>query len=296
VLVQYLPHAYGFKAMNLPFCLWLNLLGQARLTVMFHEVAFPFDCAQALRHNVLGFVTRVMAQVVCRNAARIMVASERWQSMLRRLGARAPISWVPIPSTIPVVQDAPATGGWRQRCVRENGLLVGHFANYSAYSVDRLSKAIPALLEKQSCASVLLLGAHSGKLRERLLDTSQHLAGRIQASGVLSARDLSAALRSCDVMVQPYPDGVSTRRSSTSALLAHGCAIITTRGIATERLWHDSGAVITVPADSHDRLQQALSQMLSDHEMRRRHQRAARALYYDCFALHHTIAALSAVQ
>ncbi len=38
ILVQYVPHAFGFKAINLPFCLWLFVhcrkFGGA--TVMFH--------------------------------------------------------------------------------------------------------------------------------------------------------------------------------------------------------------------------------------------------------------------
>ena len=43
VLVQYVPHAFGWKGGNLPFCLWLWNRKDRRPWVMFHEVAFPFD-------------------------------------------------------------------------------------------------------------------------------------------------------------------------------------------------------------------------------------------------------------
>jgi glycosyltransferase involved in cell wall biosynthesis len=294
VLVQYEPHAYGFKAMNLHFCVWLNSIRCACLTVMFHEVAFPVSAAQTIKHNVLGAVTRLMARLVCRSAARIMVAAERWQVMLRELGASAPILWVPVPSNIPVVDDASATARWRQHYATRSDLLIGHFANYCDYSVTRLSQVVPALLERQPNLSFLLLGANSSELRNRLLNMNSHLAGRVHASGRVSAPDLSVALAACDVMVQPYPDGVSTRRSSTTALLAHGSAIVTTKGVSTEQLWNDSTAVATAPADDRGCLLQAVSQMAANDEARCRYRQAAQALYDDRFALRHTLAALTA--
>ena len=49
ILVQYVPHAFGYKAMNVPFCAWLACCARqlAPVWVMFHEVAFPLR----LRHS-----------------------------------------------------------------------------------------------------------------------------------------------------------------------------------------------------------------------------------------------------
>jgi glycosyltransferase involved in cell wall biosynthesis len=295
VLVQYVPHAYGFKAMNLPFCLWLYSIRRAGLTVMFHEVAFPMGPAQPLRHNLLGAVTKLMARLVSRSATRIMVASARWQEILSQLGATAPITWLPIPSNIAVDDNAPATASWHLRCTGPGGLLAGHFANYSDYSAEQLSQIVPALLGEHRELSLLLLGANSQELRRRLLRVNPHLAGRLHATGVLAAQELSWALAACDLMVQPYPDGISTRRTSTSALLAHGRAIITTNGIATEPLWRESSAVAMAPADSPGRLRGVIDQMILNDAMRRQHQRSAQMLYDKRFALRHTLAALTAI-
>jgi hypothetical protein len=43
ILVQYVPHAFGWKGGNLPFCFWLWLQRARRPWVMFHEVAYPFE-------------------------------------------------------------------------------------------------------------------------------------------------------------------------------------------------------------------------------------------------------------
>src|SRR3954463_7280401 len=59
LLVQYTPQAFGCAGMNVPFCLWLGAVARRRpVDVMFHEVHYPVDASQALRHNVLGNVTK----------------------------------------------------------------------------------------------------------------------------------------------------------------------------------------------------------------------------------------------
>ena len=293
ILVQYVPHAYGFRAMNVQFCLWLRAIRRSGLKVMFHEVAFPVSATQSCRQNALGAVTSIMARLVCRSASLIMVASERWAGMLRDYGAIAPILWLPVPSNIPVVIDAAAREQWRHKYAVSNHVLIGHFANYSDYSLTRLAQLLSALFQEQTGLSFLLLGAKSIELRQRLLSWNPHFANRLHASGAVAATDISAGLAACDLMVQPYPDGVSTRRSSMSALLAHGRAIVTTAGIGTEQLWRDSGAVVAVPVDAPDRLRAELSRMIVSDEIRSRQGRAAKALYEDRFALRHTIAALT---
>ena len=47
LLVQYVPHAFGLKAMNLPFCLWLysHARRNGGAVVIFHEVNLGFGRA-----------------------------------------------------------------------------------------------------------------------------------------------------------------------------------------------------------------------------------------------------------
>jgi glycosyltransferase involved in cell wall biosynthesis len=292
VLVQYVPHAFGYKAMNLPLCLWLNSLREKNLIVMFHEVAFPLGRAQPARHNLLGAVTRLMAWLVSRRAKRILVASAQWELFLRRLGATAPVSWVPVPSNVPVVAQPDATATLRRRYVDENGLLLGHFANYSNYSAGRLSQTVPALLASNPRLSLLLVGAHSHDLRARLINQHPSASLRIFSTGVLQSPELSCALAACELMVQPYPDGVSTRRGSVAALLAHRRVIVTTSGAATEALWSESGAVALAPSDDPAALRNLIGTTIRNQQVRHHYERAGAALYESRFALRHTIAAL----
>jgi glycosyltransferase involved in cell wall biosynthesis len=291
-LVQYVPHAYGLKAMNLPFCLWLNTLRARDITVMFHEVVFPIQRGQPLRHQMLGAVTRIMAWLVGHSATRIMVASARAENFLRRLGISAPIAWVPVPSNIPVIADEAEVRRLRATYAGRGELLLGHFSNYSEYSVRTLRNIISDLFGSNTRLSLLLLGGNSDQFRQKLLSAHPNAAGRIQATGRLEPKELSCALSACDLMIQPFEDGVSTRRTSLMAGLVHGRAIVTTSGTSTEALWPQSGAVALAPAGDAGAIRNLVAKLVADPQERCRYTNAARQLYEQRFAVRHTIAAL----
>ena len=47
----------------------------------------------------------------------------------------------------------------------------------------------------------------------------------------LANEEVSVHLSACDLMIQPYPDGISARRTSAMAALAHERPVVTTRRI-----------------------------------------------------------------
>src|SRR5262249_41080586 len=65
LLVQYVPQAFGWKAMNLPFCWWVSRCTPPAW-IIFHEVAVHLSLKQSVKHNVLGLVQRSMAQLTSR--------------------------------------------------------------------------------------------------------------------------------------------------------------------------------------------------------------------------------------
>jgi hypothetical protein len=119
VLIQYVPHAYGWKAMNLPFVAWLLTQRRRPLWIMFHEVAYPIEPGQPCSHRLLALVTRAMVRVLLRAASRVFVSIPAWEPVLRQLGlrGRAPV-WLPIPSNLPLHPAPEAVG--RVRAERQN--------------------------------------------------------------------------------------------------------------------------------------------------------------------------------
>lgn len=83
ILVQYVPHAFGMRAMNIPFCGWLAALREAEVWIMFHEVALPWGRARRWRANAASAVTRVMANLLVARADRVFLSIPSWRPILR---------------------------------------------------------------------------------------------------------------------------------------------------------------------------------------------------------------------
>jgi hypothetical protein len=292
VLVQYVPHAFGLKAMNLPFCLWLYTLSKTkrRIAVMFHEATVPWQRGQPVKLQVLASVTAAMAMLVARAASLIFVAIPAWKNRLARFAGRTRMEWLPVPSSVPVAEDTDAVTEMRQGLNAKT--IIGHFGTNDNAISQSLRLFIPQVLQASPAVAILLIGRDSIALKESIAEGRPRLASRIHATGGLPEKGISVALSSCDLMLQPYPDGVSTRRSSVMAALAHQRAIVTTAGILTEPLWSESGPVVVTPVGDHAAMSMALKRLIGDEEERRRIGSAGKRLYDERFALRHTIRVL----
>lgn len=294
MLVQYVPHAFGFKAMNLPFCLWLfahcRKFGGA--TVMFHEVQLGILAGDPARYRLIDAATKVMAILAARSAARIFIATPIWEPLLRRyVPDQRPIEWMPVPSTVAVIDDCARVAASRRRWSADSR-LIGHFGTYPPAIAAMLRAIVPAILAADSSVVMLLIGANGDAFRQMLLSEIPSLANRIVATGALPPDELSLAISACEILAQPYPDGVTSRRTSMMAALAHAQAIVTTRGLFTESLWEQSGAVALVEASDSSAFAFAVGKLLEDPVQRCRYASAAAALYANRFDVSHTIEAL----
>src|SRR5262249_19654904 len=96
----------------------------------------------------------------------------------------------------------------------------------------------------------------------------------------------------CDIMIQPYPDGVSSRRTSFMAGLSHGQPMVTTAGVLTESLWSETGAIVLAPAGELGIFVEPTKALLNDEAKRRMLSQEAKALYKERFDLACTVNAL----
>jgi glycosyltransferase involved in cell wall biosynthesis len=293
LLIQYVPHAFGWKAANVPFCLWLQSRRLDSIWVMFHEVAFPFDRNATMSRNALAAVNRLMASLVASCAERAFVSIPGWQRDVRAmLGPGRPVTWLPVPSGIPIIADEAASAAVRVRYAGDRP-LVGHFGTHGPAIRLLLAAAVPALIESAGC-HVLLIGRRSDETRSELVGRHPALDGRLHATGALPDEAVSVHVGACDAMLQPYPDGVSSRRTSAMVALSHGVPLVTTSGWLTEPLWEDSGAALLVEVDAPASLASAAAQLLADPGRRAALARQARATYAARFDVRHTIDTLRA--
>lgn len=295
LLLQWVPHGYGYRSMNLPFCMWLwrrAAVSGDRIEIMVHEPCLAFRLG-SWKQSGAAVVHRIMTAILLIAAQRVWVSIPAWEAYWRPycFGRRVPFIWLPVPSSVPVV-ERPATPSLRARYAPEGGSLVGHFGTYGEAVSERLMLVLPLLASDRSGPAILLLGRGSKEMRIRLIGRWPSLAGRVHATGSLEACELSRHLAACDVLLQPYLDGVSSRHTSIMAGLAHGLPIVTTTGRLTEPLWCETRSVALVDEKDHAGMVARVQHLLVDADERRRLGEAARALYDERFHVRNTIAAL----
>ncbi len=291
ILVQYTPYAFGSGGVNLALPLWLRSRGRRdRMTVMFHEVMYPVRDGQPLRYNLLGSVHRLAAGTIARSAARLLVSTPRWATILHAsCAADCRIDWTPVPSNLPVSVDRARALELRLRLAEPYQFLVGHFGTYGRWVAGMLEPVLRGLCERESRCQVLLTGRGSREFCAQMIDRDPALADRLTATGALDARATAEHLAACDALVQPYPDGITTRRGSAMAGLALGVALVTNAGELTEPIWAERGAVALAPSPAPIAIIETAAALSHDPDRRRSLSAASRALYHERFAVEHTV-------
>jgi glycosyltransferase involved in cell wall biosynthesis len=293
VLLQYVPTALGPRGTNLAFCRWLlrQRRAGADVRVMFHEPYFYFTFRPWL--NVVALSQRAMAATLIRASHPLYVSTETWKRYLSPYGAPADVQVLPIPST--VAPTAPVTAVERFRDaigVRKGEAVIGHFGTYGNHVADELLPALESIVRRLPSARIALLGAGSDRFLDRLKSKVPAVHGF--ATGRLKSIDVAAALRACDLVVQPYPDGVTTRRTSVMAALANGVPVVTTHGPLTESVWETSGGVSLVPVGRPSAIEAAAVALALDTDVRGALAIRGRHLYDEQFSIERTIGVLRA--
>jgi glycosyltransferase involved in cell wall biosynthesis len=297
LLLQWVPHAFGRRSLNLAFCRRMRrrARGGDVLDLMVHEPGLGFR-EGSLKHDAAAAAHRLMIVTLLSEARRVWVAIPAWAERLRpwTLGrADIPFCWLPVPSTIPVAQlNGGVSGVEADALARPDGIVLGHFGTYSRELRCALATVLPGLLASLPEVQVHLLGRGSQAFGEELRALAGVAGARVHASGELTPEGLSCQLQACDVLLQPYPDGASSRRTTLMAALAHGVPVVTTVGRLSEKFWSESDAVVAVPADDLEALTRAVTDVVRAPDRRRQLAGAARRAYETRFSLAHVVNAL----
>jgi glycosyltransferase involved in cell wall biosynthesis len=294
VLVQYAPNAFGMRGANILLCAWLAWRAWRHgddIRVMFHEPFFYF-ARQSLRRNALALVHRVMAALLLASARIAYVSTGSWESLLARYSAaRRAFVWLPIPATVLPPDDPEGAARVRSALIKnDRTFVVGHFGSYPDDVASELQRVLGAMLAASGDANVLLIGRNSDTFLQKFTAAFPEHDGRLTATGEIVAGELGHNLRACDLLVQPYPDGATTRRTSLMAPLACAVPTVTTIGMWSEPIWSGArDAIEFAPAGDAAAIVARCQGLANDPARRRALGRNGRAFYERHFTIDRTL-------
>jgi glycosyltransferase involved in cell wall biosynthesis len=234
-----------------------------------------------------------MTLILLQAARQVWVSIPAWERMWKPylLGRPVPFRWLPIPTSLRVPLQG-EVGKVRQRLTGGSGPVVGHFGTYGSPVASMLLEILPVILAEPARPHVLLIGAGSEDFLPCLLSRCPDSRDAVRATGSVPDEALSGYVAACDLLVQPYPDGISARRTSAMAGLFLGVPIVTTKGRLTETFWEESGAVRLAPVGDRAAFLGHVQYLLDHPDARRQLAGRARALYDETFDVRLTVAAL----
>jgi glycosyltransferase involved in cell wall biosynthesis len=274
LFLQYVPTAFGFRGMNVPLVRWLQTRPE-ELWIQFHEVALGWRFWRKPHLHLVHVVELWMAAALAKRAARIFVSIEAWKRRLGRHAERA--VWLPIPSNLPVRADAVDLE--RAKTSLGGSTCIAHFGTYSPMVRADLEPAIRAIARNRDDVQFLLLGRGAGACTAALA-----LGQRVVTREDLPSSEIAALLKASTLALQPFPDGISARRTSAMAPLALGVPVVTTHGFLSDAVW-SQGAVALAPAGQPLELARLCTALVDDAGERRALGERGARLYRDCFSL-----------
>ena len=265
VNIQYQAAAFHMRSPAPNFLPW-RLKGMVKTAVTFHDLRTPylFPKAGQLRHKIIQFMARQAHGCIVTNEA-------DYQSLLSSL--HAPVSKIPIGSNITTYKPtSEETAVIRQTLnLHEGDGLLGYFGFLNdSKGADTL---LQALAQLGSHVHLVFIGGQTGSsdgdnnttfldgLKQLVADLG--LEQRVHWTGFMPEQQVSTYLHTADLMVMPYRDGVSLRRGTLMAVLAHGRPLITTTPTTpTPELVHGQNCWL-VPANDVGALAPAIEQLLA---------------------------------
>ena len=253
VNVQYQAAAYNMRAAAIHYLPW-RLRGVAPTVVTFHDLRVPylFPKAGGLREATVRGLAWRAAGCIATNAADLATLRD-WTV--------APLREIPIGSNIDAyepnhVEIAEVRDGLG---LRADDVLLGYFGFLNeTKGADTL---LDALARLDGRYHLVFIGGQTGASDPRNNEAflrglraqidALGLGDRVHWTGFLSPARVSAHLSAADLMVMPYRDGVSLRRGTLMAVLAHGRPLVTTAPAApTAELRHGENVWLVAPDDA----------------------------------------------
>ncbi len=266
VNIQYQPAAYNMRSAAVNFFPW-RLKEMTKTVVTFHDLRVPylFPKAGQLRERAVRFMASQADGVIATNRADF--------EKLIAWGARRVVE-IPIGSNIIVHQ--PNHIELQEAC--EDLELPEKYTLLAYFGFVNESKGVDVIIEALSkmpkSVHLVCIGGRLGTSDSvnnqlfldhlnRLIEVYK-LQSRVHWTGYLSDRRVSSYFNLADLVVLPYRDGVSLRRGTLMAAMAHGRPIVSTLPPEPIAELKHGENIFLVPPNDPEAIVDAVKQYLQD--------------------------------
>jgi glycosyltransferase involved in cell wall biosynthesis len=281
LLLQFEQFSYGRWGLNPLLPLALRVIRRrspaTRLALVAHEDFVPVT---SWKFAIMTTWQRAQFWALGRLSDLVLCSVAEWAVRYERWFPGAEVRHLPVGSNV-----RPIGAGRREARlalgVPVDAFVLGVFGNVRAQrSLGAVRAAAEALRQRGAPLAVLYAGPQSAAVRAGLPGV------RLIDAGPVSEADASRCFAAMDVYVAPFFEGVTARRGSFMAALAHGVPSVTTGGPLTDPLLrraHGRAFLLAEAGDTDAFVRQTL-RLHDDAALQKRLRRGALDLYARHFA------------
>ncbi|MGH7773358.1 MAG: glycosyltransferase family 4 protein [Candidatus Binatia bacterium] len=297
LLLQYVPQMY-FPARDLGWLfLWLahaRLRQGKKLVVTVHE--YDVSWRLSLKRIVARMVLNLLMMVLAFFSDVIVVTHGAYLRKLRRIlfWKRDNIYVIPVGSNIPlsVVSSPLPVISWKGEGASDNSRRVERGQHPTFLTIfgqpagmdHRLLSSVGTWIVNQRLP---LRIRWIGRSRDEILDLWCRRCGfpadLLEIWNGEPAGSVSRLLQTSALFLAPLVDGVSTRRTTVIAALAHGLPIVGTDGPCTDPLFREDGSILLSACGDGEAFVKNVDLLFKDEPRRKLMGRAARDLFTGFF-------------
>jgi|GEM_PF-2726648 len=267
LLLQWVPQAFGMRGFNISFVAWIWYLSRKRLPVyvLFHELYNSFGVG--LKSDIRAMLYRLMTLTLCRASTAVWASSGHYCRILRTtFSCGSKVEILPSGSNIKLHVDPEKVSLIRSSFLdscNSTERIIGHFSLYGSAVSRQLVDCMVCLHQAEPGLQFLLLGVGSRDFVDRISRTHPSLASRCHFKGFLCPESVSHHLQSCDLLLQPCPDGLNTRHTGVMAGLCNRVPVATFTNWRTERFWFEDRSLLLVRDGDTDQMCRGILRLLT---------------------------------
>ncbi|MFN8375235.1 MAG: glycosyltransferase [Anaerolineae bacterium] len=226
--IQFQTAAYGMS----PYIHFLpDYVRDIAVITTFHDLRFPylFPKAGRLRDWIVMHLARASEGIIVTN-------HEDFERVKHLQAAMIPIG-SNILTDLPTDYDQNV---WRAKAGAQAGeFLIAYFGFMNrSKGIELLLQSLSDLIQQQVPAKLVLIGGRTGSSdptnaayasEVETLIQKLGLAAHVCWTGFVNEAEVTAYLKTSDVVALPFLDGASFRRGTLMAAIHHGCLIVTTQ-------------------------------------------------------------------
>jgi glycosyltransferase involved in cell wall biosynthesis len=289
-VLQYCPFSWGVRG----WCpglmrAWRQLAQKCpsvgRIT-MFHELWTETAIWKA---RLMKVYQKGQATAIARGSDSLCFSCDGWYKMIRQSVVEIPARVIPVGTNIPVVPITRADARARLGIPDSAPVLGLMGTGHRSRRFDLVAAAFRATVAVRADARLLYIGRDRALLAEAFGGEQELSKFAVIADGWADEAETSKRLAAVDLYLCPFSDGVSCRRGSFIAGLAHGLVCLSTRSkntdpVLLEATAQDSAPLHLVDAQDQDGFARTAVALVESRSTASTSKNAARDLYQRVFA------------